>query len=329
MGYNTIPFQYVLRKYSHYCALHMETQYKIKDVLKSTKAKLKRASIPSYQLDSEVLVAHVLDMERLNLILHAEKIFPLELMIKLQKYIALRLARMPISHILQKREFFHRDFIVNHSVIAPRPETELLVELALKYHHIIDARKNSRQDVKVLDLGTGSGCIILSLLCALPALKNATATDISEDAIRVAKLNAKRLQVCEKRLYFIQSNWLNFAYKYDIDDNRKCVQQYDIVTCNPPYVPYSQWLHLMPEVKQYEPLHAISDCDDGLLHYRTIMSQLRDVLTEDGVAIFEFGYGQKDELQQIAKKNSFVISEVISDIAGIERAMVITKNNIA
>lgn len=354
--------------------------------LQTTKAQLKDAGIESFCLDAELLVANAFGVERTELLFKMYDKFPDCAATHLKHTVKLRLRRMPMSHILQKKEFFGIEFFINHTVIAPRPETELLVELCIKYWHellykrsyghglvhyatynkqynrteCVTDRKFARCDVKktgaingkliatdtavgsqfhtdadnftnasnmwVMDLGTGSGCIIISVLSALRELQHAVAVDSSKEAIEVAKFNARKNRISSDRLHFALGDWLDFSS----NDTDTCTQRmYDIILCNPPYVPYSEWIKLEPEVRDYEPIDAISDGDDGTTHYRTIIRDLGKFLIDDGVAIFEVGHGQAETLKHILECSNFTVHEIACDLAGIERAVVAKHQNIS
>ncbi len=292
-------------------------RYRVIDILTLICNSLYMAHIPQYVLDAEILLSEIMNITRSELILHYEEEFPEDLIDASRKMVTLRIKRIPISHILQKKEFFGLEFFINEHVIAPRPETELLVELAIKHFYQITHKRLSQEEISILDLGTGSGCIITSIIYSIknsfPNI-NAIATDISKLALNIAKLNFEKYVNSNHR--FIESDWFDSFKKTDAN-------KFDIIVCNPPYVSLTEWYNLMPEVKNYEPIIAISDMSDGLVHYSKIIRQMRDFLKYNGLAIFECGYNQCDKICSIMIKHGFLIDGIYKDLAGIKRAIAV------
>lgn len=213
------------------------------------------------------------------------------------KVVERRLARIPVSHILGYRDFFDHRFIVTSDVLDPRPETEHLVEEALK--------KNFQN---VLDLGTGSGCIILSLL-AKKAGSRGLGVDVSKTAINIAKKNSVQMSL-QRRVEFKVSDWFS---------NIKH-QKFDLIVSNPPYIHPEKIKFLAPELK-HEPLLALTDNKDGLDSYRNIARVAPSFLQSSGHLILEIGFDQEFAVTKILNLNGFQDIEVTCDLNGRQRVI--------
>ncbi len=212
--------------------------------------------------------------------------------------IAERAKRMPLSHVLGYRDFYKQRFIVTADVLDPRPDTEILVEVALE-----------RPAVRVLDLGTGSGCILLSILDQLELAKG-VGTDISAAALDLAARNAAQIGV-STRATFKSSHW------FDAVDG-----QYDLIVSNPPYIAAEEMRGLQPEVRLFEPRIALTDEADGLTAYRNITASAPDYLTAGGRLIVEIGPTQALAVSQMMGKAGFTQIRVIPDLDGRDRVVV-------
>ena len=217
-----------------------------------------------------------------------------------------RINREPMSQIMGERGFWAHDFIVTKDVLTPRPDSEVLIEEALKC--LPDKVKKYR----FLDLGTGSGCLLLTLLHEYKQASG-LGIDQSEAALEVAKRNAAVVDV-QDRVNFQQGNW---AYGL--------TEGFDLVISNPPYIPQTHYDRLMPEVRDYEPKAALIGTEDGLGFYREISKQAPDLLSKDGWLIFEVGEGQANEVVAYAEQNGFELHNIRKDYGGIERAVVCKK----
>ena len=217
-----------------------------------------------------------------------------------------RLNHEPLDKIIGKRGFYKYEFKVNSQVLSPRPDTEILVEKAIS---IIDRDKN----IQVLDLGTGSGCIILSILKDCPNVI-ATAVDISSKSLEIARQNALELGV-DNRVEFIESSWNDIQF----------ASQYDIIVSNPPYIPTKEIDELDVEVKKYDPIHALDGGEDGLDCYRQIAEISYDLLKKDGYIFLEVGYNQSELVNEIFKQNKFKPYEIVKDLSSINRCVILKK----
>ena len=213
----------------------------------------------------------------------------------------------PLSKIIQKKSFWNHDFFVNHDVLDPRPETELIIEAALSIF-------SSEKFLKILDIGTGSGCILLSLL---EEFKNSSGIgiDISEKAISVAEKNKNNLKI--DRAKFITENFEKYFWNHH--------EKFDLIVSNPPYIKTKDIETLDENVKNFDPLIALDGGEDGLQFYKTLASSVKSILTDNGVFIMEVGYNQAKDVVKILEVSNFFVENLLKDLAGIER-VVISKN---
>jgi len=229
-----------------------------------------------------------------------------------QEYIdivAKRSSRMPFQYITNNQEFMSLDFYVDENCLIPRPDTEILVEAAL------EVIKKYKEPVRVLDIGTGSGAIAVSIAYYAPGTI-VDAMDISESALRVAAANARKHRV-QGRINFINAD---FRY-YNAEE------RYNVVISNPPYIPSGDIKNLMPEVADYEPVLALDGGEDGLDFYRAIASKIKALLTPGGTVLTEVGMGQHARVGKLLEKEGMHVS-VIKDLAGIDRVVIGNFGNI-
>lgn len=270
---------------------------KISDVLKNTTERLRRAGIDTANLDAKLLLCKFLKKDKLFLVVNSEK--EIEIDEKFIELVSRREKHEPMQYILGKAEFYGLDFKVNKNVLIPRPDTEVLVE------KVISSVKNN--SYTILDIGTGSGCIPISILANCPNAK-AYAADISADAIEVAKENAK-LNNVDNKITFLNIDILNDFPDFSID----------CIVSNPPYIEEEVIPTLMEDVKGYEPDIALNGGPDGLVFYRRIAQEGYKILRKGGLIAFEVGYTQAKAVEEILIKNGFAQTEIIKDLAGIER----------
>lgn len=207
----------------------------------------------------------------------------------------------PISKILNRRGFWKYDFYVNADVLDPRPETELIIEIVLRQF-------DASEKLNFLDIGTGSGCILLSLL---GEFKNSIGTgiDISEKAIAVARKNQQRLNI--KNANFENVSWNDFAP----------LNQFDVIVSNPPYIRTADISSLDKNVREYDPLLALDGGKTGLKPYREISALAKHWLKPNGYIVFEVGYDQAQDVSEILKANGYSSIQIAKDLAGIDRVV--------
>jgi len=258
---------------------------------------LTAADVPDAANDARILMAHALGIERVTLTLVSTDEVANDAMIRFSMTIDERCARKPVSHIIGTREFYGRSFIVTPDVLDPRPDTEVLVETAL-----------ASGFKTVLDLGTGSGCILLSLLA-----ENKSATgqgaDTSPAALNIAEQNATRLGL-EKRSRFQRSDWFG-----------NIEEQFDLIVSNPPYITAAEMPTLSPEVRNWEPLIALTPGGDGLDAYRVITAQAMPYLNANGRLIVEIGHQQAAAVQALFGAAGFNGITCLQDMEGRDRVV--------
>ena len=275
---------------------------KIQAALKFAAANLQQSSTPI--LDARLLLGKVTGMEVEELLLKYDKNLSAGERQEFLRLVSRRKKKEPIAYILGKQEFYGLDFIVNKHVLIPRPETELLIDLVMG-----DYNSSSKENISILDLGTGSGAIAVAFAKFIANAK-ITAIDISDDALTVAKDNATKHNVA-KQIEFIKSNW------YENLGSKK----YDYIVSNPPYVARAERPEIADETYLFEPEIALYAADNGLANYKTIISTARQYLADGGKLLLEIGYLQKNALAEILKEYGFGF-EIKTDLAGHDRVIV-------
>src|SRR5262245_27074722 len=267
-------------------------------ILDDATVRLREAGVESPRSEARLLLAYAMGVSREDIISGA--ITPdAAALARFDTAIARRSRREPFAYIVGRREFFSRDFEVGAGVLIPRPETELLVEEALR-------RFPRDEELRVLDLGTGTGCLLLSFLCER-SLAEGVGVDESEAAIAWARRNADRLGL-GRRAQFIRGNW-----------SESVAARFDVIFVNPPYIETGDILTLAPEVAAHEPASAIDGGKDGLEAYRQIAPTLTELLTEKGFASVEIGEGQGEAVLSIFEKSKLFIEVMLTDLGRILR----------
>lgn len=274
----------------------------ISSLLNWTVNYFKSKNIQSARLDAEVLLSHVLRQERIYLYVHFDEPMEQNELSKFREYVKKRAQHVPIAYIIGEREFMGLPFKVTKDTLIPRPDTEILVENVLNN---VDKDK----EIEIVDIGTGSGAIILSLLVNLPKAQGKT-VDISSKAIEVAKENAVNLQVNDRCEFFVGDLFapLNGS-------------KFDLIVSNPPYIPKKDIATLEADVKEYEPVSALTDGGDGLSYYRRLLSEGKAYIKENGFIALEIGIYQSEDVKQIAMDNGWKNIKIIKDYAGIDRVV--------
>ena len=250
------------------------------------------------RLDAEVLLAHALQVDRSFLYSHPNDLIDEAIVLPLYQR---RLYGEPIAYIIGKKDFWRSTFVVNEHVLIPRPETELLVENALSFF-------SKEQKIKVADLGTGSGAIALSLAQERPQWE-IVATDISEQALLVARQNQKNLQLDTVQFYL--GSWCD-ALPHE---------KFDMIVANPPYIAEGD-VHLSQGDLRFEPLSALMAAEQGLAAIRLIAQQARQYLKMSGLLLVEHGYDQADAVRDIFEKTGYRDIQCLKDLAGLNRMTV-------
>lgn len=267
------------------------------------------AGIDEPQTDARILAAHSLGISRAQLISQAERKLDQREIDAIAARTARRLAREPVSRILGTREFWGLSLTINASVLDPRPDTETVVEAALDW---ITTRHLKNEKFRVLDIGTGSGALLLALLSELPAAHGG-ATDKSIAALTLARSNAHNLGFAE-RCTFVACNFTDALRG-----------PFDLIVSNPPYIASDEIPGLSPEVRDHDPLLALDGGEDGLAAYRAIAADALRLLAPRGRLVVELGQGQADSVSAIVRAAGLTIETPIRrDLAGINRALCAT-----
>ncbi len=267
--------------------------------------------IENPRLDAELLISYALNSSRVQLYTQFDRVLEPEELKKIKELIKRRALREPLAYIRGVKEFYSLEFIVSPAVLIPRPETELLVEEVLKNPPNPPLSKGGEGGFKILDLGTGSGCIAITLAKHLPQAQ-IWAMDISADALEIAKLNAKKHGV-ENQISFIQGDIL-------LPEIQKALPPFDLIISNPPYIPSDQIPGLAPEVI-YEPKLALEGGPDGLHFYQQISLFSKTHLKPNGWIILEIGENQAESLKTLFHDAGFESVEIQKDLAGKNRLL--------
>ena len=274
--------------------------------LEAANKKLSAAGVENPKFDSKLLLCHSADLDPVTLIVNPDRELSAEILQFFEALIERRAMREPVSHLIGEREFWSLRFAVSSDVLDPRPASETLIQAALKY--IEDTQK----EFSVLDLGTGSGCLLISMLSECPVARG-VGIDSSEAALKVARRNAGKHSV-ESRSQFKFSSW-----------GKNLSGSFDLILCNPPYIAESEWGLLEPEVVIYEPQVALLAGEDGLSAFCQLAPDVYRLLNLDGIAVLECGFGQVASLIEIFSGAGLKHLETLSDLGGIERCCVFSR----
>jgi release factor glutamine methyltransferase len=279
-----------------------------KEALRIASHALATAKIDDALAEAEILLSRTLAASKTQLYAEPERILTLSETERLQRFIQRRLNREATAYILKSCEFYGIDFYVNHRVFIPRPETELLVEIALEFAH----KYQLENRLTIVDIGTGSGNIAINLALSLPQAK-IYATDISAPALQVARINCQRHKI-ESQVILLQGNLLEVL-----------PEPADVIIANLPYVKDSEIGTLSPEITNFEPITALAGGKDGLDKIRQLLDQIPGKIRPNGCLLLEIGQGQSKTVSLLINHHFPQASvELISDLSGIERAVKVT-----
>lgn len=278
----------------------------IRDTVERAASRLRDAGVEDPRQDAWLLIAHVLRRDRATLLAHAHNVLGAEDRQAFEHLVARRAGREPFAQIVGRREFWSLDFHITSDVLCPRPDSECLIEASLAE---IERRHPFRgKAVHILDLGTGSGCLLLTLLKELPQATG-IGVDVSSAALSIASGNGQRLGLSE-RVSWLRSNWASAL------DGR-----FDLIIGNPPYIPEAAKPTLSEEVRGFEPASALFAGDDGLDGYRAFASDLGRLLAPSGFVCLEIGQGQADLVEGILCRHGFCPLARRRDLGGVERCL--------
>ncbi len=278
---------------------------KLKTIIKSAYQKLKNKNIKTALIDSELLLSEAIKKNREFIILNSNYELNNIEQTYYEELVANRLNGKPVAYLTKKKFFWKNEFCINDNVLIPRPETEILIEQVLNIYK----KKNK---IRFLDIGFGSGCIMLSILKERQDFI-ATGIDISLDALKVCKINAYKLSLTNRVKLF----------KSDID--KFFLGKYDLIISNPPYIKYLDLKYLERDVINFEPKIALNGGVDGTSEIRKIVKKSSELIKKGGKLVLEIAYDQKKEVKQLLRKNSFYINSVVKDLAKNDRCIISTK----
>ena len=277
----------------------------IQSAIKEGTIILKNSYIKTAKLDTEILLAKVLGSKREDIILNTQKNLDDGHLDHFKKLIKERANRKPIAYLLNKKFFWNYEFYINENALIPRPDTEVIINEILR----LAKYKNK---INILDIGVGSGCILLTIL---KERKNfyGTGVDISKKSLDISKINAKNLNV-ENRVKF---------HKSDIDKFNK--GKYDLIVSNPPYIKSCDLKYLERDVINFEPKLALDGGSDGLLQIRKVINKTSELIKKNGKFYLEIGFDQKNKAIKLLNKKGFYINSTLKDLAKNDRCIVSTK----
>lgn len=300
---------------------------KLRDILDEGKQTLKKNKIDNADFDATEILLNLLDMDMARFLFECEE--ELEdkyntrtisnIISQFEELISMRASHFPLQYILGESYFCGLKFNIDRNVLIPRQDTEVLVEKV-----IADTQDKNKS---ILDICTGSGCIAISLAC-LGDYKLVVGTDISEDALEVAAKNANELvenreldDEMNQSIYFLQSDMFDGLYKLK---DKLGIETFDIITANPPYIKSDEIKKLQDEVKKYEPRLALDGDKDGLKYYKSIASEAKKYLNDNGKIYLEIGYDQADEVAKVFENAGYTHIETVKDLGGNDRVIIFT-----
>ena len=262
------------------------------EVIKIGSELLKNKKIQSHILDSELLLSKTINKSREEILVNLDQIIDKKSFLVFKKYLQRRFNNEPVAYILEEKEFWSKNFTVSKDTLIPRPETELMVEGILKIYN--------NKKISILDIGTGSGCIILTLLNMLKA-SNGVGVDISKKAISIAKKNALKHKLLH-RVKFINRSFEDLIFK-----------KFDLIVSNPPYIKKTDIKYLSEDIKNFEPIMALDGGNDGLDLIKKVIYKSKNILKTKGMLALEIGNGQVKQVSKILFDNNFRIKQFIKD----------------
>ena len=277
----------------------------IENTLNTAIKTLTQFNIPNANLDSEILLAKIIGKDRNYIILNSKEHLGQKYLFRFNNLIERRKKGEPVAYLTRKKEFWKNDFYVDQNVLVPRPDTELIVKEVLKF-------SKKKFKLQILDIGTGSGCILLSLLKEIPSFYG-TGIDISKKSINVSKYNAKMLNL---------TNRVKF-YNSDVDKFK--IGKYDIVVSNPPYIELLKLKYLDKDLFKFEPKIALNGGIDGFSAIKKVVHRTSFLIKRNGKFFLEIGCNQKNKVKAILTKKGFYINKVLKDHGNNYRCIISTK----
>ncbi len=283
----------------------MQEIWTIQRILSWSQEYFQKHLVPDPRLSAELLLAGILKLKRLELYLQFERILTPDELSRYRSYIQRRVKFEPVQYILEEQDFMGLTFSVSPEVLIPRPETELLVETVLS-----EIKQRNPDSLKIVDIGTGSGSIAISLAHWYPRAE-IIAVDNSEKAIQVAKENARKIGTPNVSFFLL-----------DVEsDSLESLGTADIIVSNPPYISQSHYENLHPQVRNYEPVQALLGGQDGLDFYRKLLLRLPEILNQGGWIFMEIGFDQQNEIEKLLIRQKYKNISFIKDYQNINRIM--------
>ncbi len=283
----------------------LEAGASVSEALRLVAQAFRPAAMEEAEVDARILVGHALHLDRARLIAQSDRILEDREITVISAFAARRLSHEPVSRILGKKEFWSLGLTITPDVLVPRPETETIVEAALDFV----VRGGLRMEkLRVLDIGTGSGALLLALLHELPNAAG-TGTDVSTAALQVARANAE------------SGGFKSRSHFVDCDIASGVEGGFDLVVSNPPYIAHDEIASLPPEVRDYDPTVALDGGDDGLVAYRAIAGEAKRLLAPGGRLFVELGLGQEEAVRTLFTNAGLTVGIARKDLAGIPRVL--------
>ena len=280
----------------------------IDGILRAAARRLSSAGVPNAMHDCRLLLGAVLGWDQARLIRQGDSVIDAAQQVQFEAFVARREKREPVSHILGQREFWSMNFALNGATLDPRPDSEAVIEASLAMVG------DPTRPVRIADLGTGSGCLLIALLSELPQASG-TGIDISSPALQLAHQNAVTHGV-DGRSEWRQADLLQKGWQEGVG------APFDLVIANPPYISVGAKSELASEVRDYDPADALFAGEDGLDFYRVITNSLHDLLKPAGAVILEVGMGQADPVTSLLRTHGMVVHPPWHDLAGVARVIV-------
>ena len=277
----------------------------IENALNNAVKILKKSKIKNSILDSEILLSQAINRDRKYIFLNSKENLKQKYSKNFNNLIVRRRKGEPVAYLINKKEFWKQSFYVDQNVLIPRPDTELIIEQVLKLF-----LKNYK--LQILDIGTGSGCILLSLLKEMPNCYG-IGIDISKKSINISKYNAKMLQLTNKVKF----------YQSDVDNFK--IGKYDLIVSNPPYIEVSSLRYLENDVINFEPKLALNGGIDGFSKIRKVIDKATVLIKKNGKLVLEIGFNQKNKVQEMLRKKGFYINKTLKDYGKKDRCIISTK----
>ena len=276
----------------------------LENIIKNASELLRNNNIASHELDAQIILSNLLGVKRESLFLNNKINISSDIKKKYEVSIKRRIKNEPVAYIIGKKEFWSQNFFVDYSTLIPRPETELLIYKLVNYFN--------EKRINILDLGTGSGCILLSLLKEL-TFSRGIGIDISPKAIKTAKLNSEKLNLHSRSKFRVTDlNSFNFG-------------KYDLIVSNPPYIPLKDIKNLSKDILNYEPLIALKGGLDGLDLIKKVIYKSKHLLKNNGLLGIEIGANQYMKVSDFLKKNRFKEISKVKDYNNNVRCIITTK----